>query len=196
MTGTRPLWLALGRGRDPWWDVTGRTARRRARRRLVDLVLALAVAALLVSTARTGARAAGVSVNLDQWAPLAGAWQNGNLNGNNARFPAGGVVPFRVALEGIQPSAIVGELPPSALAPRDPAAPQPTGPATPGSPPGVSAPRGPGGAGPTVPPTATVPNAPASNPEPIGAAGVVPWLATLGAMLVGLVITTRRRIRR
>ena len=104
MTGARPLWLAtLGWGSDPWWDVTGRTARRRARRRLVDIALGIAVAALLVSVTGQGVRAAGVSVNLDQWAPLEGAWQNGNLNGNNARFPEGGIVPFRLAIEGLAP---------------------------------------------------------------------------------------------
>ena len=28
------------------------------------------------------------------------AWQNGNLNGNNTRYPEGGIVPFRLAIEG------------------------------------------------------------------------------------------------
>jgi hypothetical protein len=42
-----------------------------------------------------------VSVNLDQWASTDFAWQNGNLNGNNSRYPEGGVVPFRLALEGL-----------------------------------------------------------------------------------------------
>jgi hypothetical protein len=40
-------------------------------------------------------------VNLDQWASLDLAWQNGNLNGNNARYPEGGIVPFRLAIEGL-----------------------------------------------------------------------------------------------
>ena len=31
------------------------------------------------------------------------AWQNGNLNGNNSRYPEGGVVPFRLAIEGLKP---------------------------------------------------------------------------------------------
>ena len=46
------------------------------------------------------ARAA-TSVNLDQWATLDHAWQNGNLNGNNTRYPEGGLVPFRLAVEGL-----------------------------------------------------------------------------------------------
>ena len=45
---------------------------------------------------------AGVGVNLDQWASLDKAWQNGNLNGNNSRYPEGGIVPFRVAFEGLK----------------------------------------------------------------------------------------------
>ena len=47
------------------------------------------------------ARAASLTVNLDQWASTDNAWQNGNLNGNNSRYPEGGIVPFRVALEGL-----------------------------------------------------------------------------------------------
>ncbi|MET1231499.1 MAG: hypothetical protein ABWY52_01455 [Candidatus Limnocylindrales bacterium] len=50
-------------------------------------------------------RAAGLNLDLDQWAPLNGAWQNGDLNGNNASFPEGGVVPFRLAIEGLDPGA-------------------------------------------------------------------------------------------
>jgi hypothetical protein len=49
-------------------------------------------------------RAAG-SVNLDQWATKAPAWQNGNLNGNNTRYPEGGIVPFRLAIEGLSAGA-------------------------------------------------------------------------------------------
>lgn len=45
------------------------------------------------------------SVNLDQWATLDGAWQNGNLNGNNTRYPEGGIVPFRIAVEGLSAGA-------------------------------------------------------------------------------------------
>jgi hypothetical protein len=46
-------------------------------------------------------RAASTTVNLDQWASTDKAWQNGNLNGNNSRYPEGGIVPFRLALEGL-----------------------------------------------------------------------------------------------
>lgn len=47
--------------------------------------------------------AASTTVNLDQWASTDAAWQNGNLNGNNSRYPEGGVVPFRLAIEGLSP---------------------------------------------------------------------------------------------
>lgn len=47
--------------------------------------------------------AASTTVNLDQWASSDAAWQNGNLNGNNSRYPEGGVVPFRLAIEGLSP---------------------------------------------------------------------------------------------
>jgi hypothetical protein len=45
--------------------------------------------------------AVGLNVNLDQWATKPHAWQNGNLNGNNSAYPEGGVVPFRLAIEGL-----------------------------------------------------------------------------------------------
>ena len=45
------------------------------------------------------------TVNLDQWATNAPAWQNGNLNGNNTRYPEGGIVPFRLAIEGLKAGA-------------------------------------------------------------------------------------------
>ena len=45
---------------------------------------------------------AAATVDLDQWASTDLAWQNGNLNGNNSRYPEGGIVPFRVALEGLK----------------------------------------------------------------------------------------------
>jgi len=48
---------------------------------------------------------AAASVNLDQWATLDHAWQNGNLNGNNTRYPEGGIVPFRLAIEGLKAGA-------------------------------------------------------------------------------------------
>jgi hypothetical protein len=43
------------------------------------------------------------TVDLDQWASSDAFWQNGNLNGNNSRYPEGGIVPFRLALEGLKP---------------------------------------------------------------------------------------------
>ena len=64
---------------------------------------AVVLAAVAVLSGPGAASAAGVSVDLDQWAPLAGAWQNGDLNGNNARYPEGGVVPFRLAIEHVSP---------------------------------------------------------------------------------------------
>ena len=70
MSGSRPLWRALGWGRDPWWDVSGRTARRRARRRLLDLALALTAAALVAGTVGGNAQAAGVPIAVDDWALL------------------------------------------------------------------------------------------------------------------------------
>jgi len=90
-----------GARRDPWWDPDGRSRRRgRSRRLLVAITVALALASLAVGLEVRIARAA-TTVNLDQWASLSNAWQNGNLNGNNARYPEGGVVPFRVAFEGL-----------------------------------------------------------------------------------------------
>jgi hypothetical protein len=62
------------------------------------------VASMLVGLgliAPTHARAA-TTVDLDQWASTDKAWQNGNLNGNNSRYPEGGIVPFRLALEGLK----------------------------------------------------------------------------------------------
>ena len=71
------------------------------RRRLVGgMALALLGPVLWLGPLATLSRAA-VTVNLDQWASLDVAWQNGNLNGNNSRYPEGGVVPFRLALEGL-----------------------------------------------------------------------------------------------
>ena len=62
------------------------------------------VATMLVGlglTAPTLVRAA-ATVDLDQWASTDRAWQNGNLNGNNSRYPEGGIVPFRLAMEGLK----------------------------------------------------------------------------------------------
>lgn len=67
--------------------------------------VSVAVATLAVATALVTSVApvrAAVGVNLDQWASSDGAWQNGNLNGNNSRYPEGGIVPFRVAFEGLK----------------------------------------------------------------------------------------------
>jgi hypothetical protein len=60
----------------------------------------VAVATALVTS--VGPVRAAVGVNLDQWASSDKAWQNGNLNGNNSRYPEGGIVPFRVAFEGLK----------------------------------------------------------------------------------------------
>src|SRR3989304_4816867 len=70
--------------------------RRCAALAIVAFVLASLALGLQVGTAR-----AATTVNLDQWATLDFAWQNGNLNGNNSRYPEGGIVPFRVAFEGL-----------------------------------------------------------------------------------------------
>jgi hypothetical protein len=97
-----PTIRSFGYRRDPWWDVDRRVSRRRRRRRLVvwTVVVTLAVSMGIVAGE---ARAASTTVDLDQWAPLEHAWQNGNLNANNARYPEGGVVPFRLAIEGLTP---------------------------------------------------------------------------------------------
>jgi hypothetical protein len=74
------------------------------RRRVAATVLAaaaLGATAFLPWGPAIGRVAAASSVNLDQWATLDHAWQNGNLNGNNTRYPEGGVVPFRLAVEGL-----------------------------------------------------------------------------------------------
>jgi hypothetical protein len=60
-------------------------------------VLTFVLGGPVVSEAR-----AATTVNLDQWATIAPAWQNGNLNGNNTRYPEGGIVPFRLAIEGLK----------------------------------------------------------------------------------------------
>jgi hypothetical protein len=72
---------------------------RRSRRIGLASATALVVGALMAVSLGTGGsvRAAGGSVDLDQWATIDNAWQNGNLNGNNTTYPEGGVVPFRLA---------------------------------------------------------------------------------------------------
>ena len=62
----------------------------------------VAFAALAPSSPTIGEARAAAGVNLDQWATLDHAWQNGNLNGNNTRYPEGGIVPFRLAIEGLK----------------------------------------------------------------------------------------------
>jgi hypothetical protein len=93
--------LSLGARRDPWWDPDGRSRRRGRIRRVAGLaVIAALVAGVAIGLRPAPARAA-ATVNLDQWASTDLAWQNGNLNGNNSRYPEGGVVPFRLAMEGL-----------------------------------------------------------------------------------------------
>jgi hypothetical protein len=95
--------LPFHQSRDPWWDMEGRTVRRLRRRRVAISFGILVVAAILLAFVWgvPGVRAASTTVNLDQWASSDSAWQNGNLNGNNSRYPEGGIVPFRVAFEGL-----------------------------------------------------------------------------------------------
>jgi hypothetical protein len=74
------------------------------------VIAVLAVAAIALLSLAPGGPGAPVvrgaaSVNLDQWATLDAAWQNGNLNGNNTRYPEGGIVPFRLAIEGLNAGA-------------------------------------------------------------------------------------------
>jgi hypothetical protein len=99
---SRSIRLAYEQHHDPWWP-DGRSARRRASRRTaVDLaVLIVMLAVLALVWGAVPVRAASTTVNLDQWASTDNAWQNGNLNGNNSRYPEGGIVPFRLALEGL-----------------------------------------------------------------------------------------------
>ena len=91
------------RGRDPWWDLDGLSVRRGRRKRAVmDLaILGTAVALLALVWGVLPVHALSTTVNLDQWASSDNAWQNGNLNGNNSRYPEGGIVPFRLAMEGL-----------------------------------------------------------------------------------------------
>jgi uncharacterized repeat protein (TIGR01451 family) len=78
----------------------------RARRGLALSWTALFVLSLLLQyftfATASGALAAGIGVDLDQWANQAPAgWQNGDLNGNNSTYHEGDVVPFRLAIEGL-----------------------------------------------------------------------------------------------
>src|SRR6185295_15314815 len=65
----------------------------------IFIVVGFTIASALMTVAPVSA---GTTVNLDQWASSDLAWQNGNLNGNNSRYPEGGIVPFRVAFEGLK----------------------------------------------------------------------------------------------
>jgi len=67
------------RGRDPYWDLDGRTVRRdrRLRKLLMVLVAWSIVGLLLVVFRPVNVQAAATGVNLDQWATLDVAWQNG-----------------------------------------------------------------------------------------------------------------------
>jgi hypothetical protein len=96
-----PLALGIAGHADPWWDPDGRTGRRRRRRMLLQTGLLLAMLALLMVAVGPRSARAATTVNLDQWASTDLAWQNGNLNGNNSRYPEGGIVPFRLAMEGL-----------------------------------------------------------------------------------------------
>jgi hypothetical protein len=97
-----PRALGFGAYANPWWDPDGRRRHRHRRRQLLELALGLSILALLMVTAWARPARAATTVNLDQWASTDLAWQNGNLNGGNSRYPEGGIVPFRLALEGLK----------------------------------------------------------------------------------------------
>jgi hypothetical protein len=76
--------------------------RHRNKKTAISLGVFLVTASLLIAAwGVMPVQAAGGNVNLDQWASTDRAWQNGNLNGNNSRYPEGGIVPFRLAVEGL-----------------------------------------------------------------------------------------------
>jgi hypothetical protein len=75
------------------------------RRRRLALGFSAAQLVGLLALAGPQSAMAGASVDLDQWASLDHFWQNGNLNGGNSRYPEGGIVPFRLAIEGLSPGA-------------------------------------------------------------------------------------------
>ena len=68
-------------------------------------VIAASAIVFILGFGLPGTVRAAATVDLDQWASSDKAWQNGNLNGNNSRYPEGGIVPFRLALEGLKPGA-------------------------------------------------------------------------------------------
>ena len=100
---SRSMRMPFARARDPWFDMDGEGVRRVRHKRVVMslAILGLAVVLLLFVWGVPGVRAASTGVNLDQWASKDLAWQNGNLNGNNSKYPEGGIVPFRLAMEGM-----------------------------------------------------------------------------------------------
>jgi hypothetical protein len=85
-------------------DVRESPHRRSARTTLAGAAIA-ALLSVVPGLPGQGEVRAAASVNLDQWATLDDAWQNGNLNGNNTRYPEGGIVPFRIAIEGLKAGA-------------------------------------------------------------------------------------------
>ncbi|HEY3217896.1 MAG TPA: DUF11 domain-containing protein, partial [Candidatus Limnocylindria bacterium] len=76
---------------------------------MLSLIFSSFNAAFLSLGVSPVAVAAGLNVNLDQWANGTSSslpsWQNGNLNGNNSTYGEGRTVPFRLALEGLTPGA-------------------------------------------------------------------------------------------
>ncbi len=54
------------------------------------------------TTAQADPVATSLNVDLDQYANLDVEWQNGDLNGNNSAYAEGEVVPFRLAIEGLE----------------------------------------------------------------------------------------------
>lgn len=89
------------------WDMEGRALRRRRllRRVIEFVVIATCLAVFFLGYRALLVRAASVTVNLDQWAATDLFWQNGNLNATNSAYPEGGIVPFRMAMEGIAPGS-------------------------------------------------------------------------------------------
>ena len=76
--------------------------------RVLNRIVWVAILSLVFSSINLAfigsANAAGLNVNLDQWANKPGqGWQNGDLNGNNSAYAEGRVVPFRFAIEGLEP---------------------------------------------------------------------------------------------
>ena len=76
----------------------------RTRRSLTLLWAALFLCSLLMqymSFSSPASVLAALTVNLDQYANSDDEWQNGDLNGNNSAWNEGDVVPFRLAIEGL-----------------------------------------------------------------------------------------------